>query len=71
KYRGLKVILILCILVIIFMWVMYLTQDQTISINISAQNETSDFIENYNESPEITVAADTAEVDTEEDMNII
>ena len=71
KYRGLKVILILCILVIIFMWVMYLTQDQTISINISTQNETSDFIENYNESPEITVAADTAEVDTEEDMNII
>lgn len=71
KYRGLKVILILCILVIIFMWVMYLTQDQTISINISAQNETSDFIENYNESPEITVAANTAEVDTEEDMNII
>lgn len=71
KYRGLKVILILCILVIIFMWVMYLTQDQMISINISAQNETSDFIENYNESPEITVAADTAEVDTEEDMNII
>ena len=53
------------------MWVMYLTQDQTISINIRAQNETSDFIENYNESPEITVAADTAEVDTEEDMNII
>ena len=71
KYRGLKVILILCILVIIFMWVMYLTQDQTISINIRAQNETSDFIENYNESPEITVAANTAEVDTEEDMNII
>ena len=71
KYRGLKVILILCILVIIFMWVMYLTQDQTISINITAQNETSDFIENYNESPEITVAANTAEVDTEEDMNII
>ena len=71
KYRGLKVILILCILVIIFMWVMYLTQDQTISINITAQNETSDFIENYNESPEITVAADTAEVDTKEDMNII
>lgn len=71
KYRGLKVILILCILVIIFMWVMYLTQDQTISINISAQNETSDFIESCNESPEITVAADTAEADTEEDMNII
>lgn len=71
KYRGLKVILILCILVIIFMWVMYLTQDQTISINISSQNETSDFIESCNESPEITVAADTAEADTEEDMNII
>ena len=70
KYRGLKVILILCILVIIFMWVMYLTHDQTISINISAQVETSDFTENYNESPELTVAADTAKSDTEEDLNI-
>ena len=70
KYRGLKVILILCILVIIFMWVMYLTQDQTISINISAQVETSDFTENYNESPELTVTADTAKSDTAEDLNI-
>ena len=80
KCRGLKVILILCILVIIFMWVMYLTHDQTISINISAQNETSDFIENcnesqdftevYNASSDFTVTANFVESDIEEDVNV-
>lgn len=80
KYRGLKVILILCILVIIFMWVMYLTQNQTISINITAQNETSDFIENcnesqdftevYNASSDFTVTANFVESDIEEDVNV-
>ena len=80
KYRGLKVILILCILVIIFMWVMYLTQDQTISINISAQNETFDFIENcnksqdfteiYHASSDLTVTAIVVESDIERDVDV-
>ena len=62
------------------MWVMYLTHDQTISINISAQNETSDFIENcnesqdftevYNASSDFTVTANFVESDIEEDVNV-
>lgn len=44
KRKGLKIFLVICLFVIAFILVMYLTHDQVLTINISAKTETTDFI---------------------------
>ena len=42
--KGLKIFLVICLFVIAFILVMYLTHDQVLTINISAKTETTGFI---------------------------
>lgn len=44
KRKGLKIFLVICLFVIAFILVMYLTHDQVLTINISAKTETTGFI---------------------------
>ena len=44
KRKGLKIFLVICLFVIAFILVMYLTHDQVLTINISAKTETTVFI---------------------------
>lgn len=44
KCKGLKIFLVICLFVIAFILVMYLTHDQVLTINISAKTETTGFI---------------------------
>ena len=44
KRKGLKIFLVICLFVIAFILVMYLTHDQVLAINISAKTETTGFI---------------------------
>jgi serine/threonine protein kinase len=44
KRKGLKIFLVICLFVIAFILVMYLTHDQVLTINISAKTETTNFI---------------------------
>lgn len=44
KRKGLNIFLVICLFVIAFILVMYLTRDQVLTINISAKTETTDFI---------------------------
>lgn len=44
KRKGLKIFLVICLFVIAFILVMYLTHDQVLTINISAKTETAGFI---------------------------
>lgn len=44
KRKGLKIFLVICLFVIAFILVMYLTHDQVLTINISAKIETAGFI---------------------------
>ena len=44
KRKGLKIFLVICLFVIAFILVMYLTRDQVLTINISAKTETTGFI---------------------------
>lgn len=44
KRKGLKIFLVICLFVIAFILVMYLTHDQVLIINISAKTETTNFI---------------------------
>lgn len=44
KRKGLNIFLVICLFVIAFILVMYLTHDQVLTINISAKTETTGFI---------------------------
>lgn len=44
KRKGLKIFLVICLFVIAFILVMYLTHDQVLTINISSKTETTGFI---------------------------
>ena len=44
KRKGLKIFLVICLFVIAFILVMYLTHNQVLTINISAKTETTGFI---------------------------
>ena len=44
KRKGLKIFLVICLFVIAFILVIYLTHDQVLTINISAKTETTNFI---------------------------
>ena len=44
KRKGLKIFIVICLFVIAFILVMYLTHDQVLTINISAKTETTGFI---------------------------